>query len=106
MVEVNVDRLRDLAGQIRSAVRELEEIGRLGKETFLRDRRVVNSAKYLLIVAAEAVLDICNHLVARKGGRSPRDYADCVEILGESPRPPLLEGCYLTSIARYLKAEL
>lgn len=83
MAEVNVDRLRDLAGQIRSAVRELEEIGRSGREAFLGDRRLINSAKYLLIVAAEAVLDICNHLVARKGGRSPQDYADCIEILGE-----------------------
>lgn len=83
MAELNLDRLRELAGQLRNAVRELREVGGLGNESFLQDRRLVNSAKYLLIVAAEAALDICNHLAARKGGRSPRDYADCIEILGE-----------------------
>lgn len=83
VAEVNLDRLRELAGQLRNAVRELREIGGLGRDSFLRDRRLVNSAKYLLIVAAEAALDICNHLAARRGGRSPRDYADCIEILGE-----------------------
>lgn len=83
MAELNLDRLRELAGQLRSAVRELREVGGLSKESFFQDRRLINSAKYLLIVAAEAALDICNHLAARKGGRSPRDYADCIEILGE-----------------------
>lgn len=34
-------------------------------------------------MAAEAALDICNHLAARKGGRSPADYADCITILAE-----------------------
>lgn len=81
--ELNLDRLRDLAGQLRNALRELREIAALGQESFLRDSRLVNSAKYLLIVAAEAALDICNHLAARKGGRSPQDYADCIAILGE-----------------------
>ena len=52
-------------------------------ESFVQDRRSVNSAKYLLIVATEAALDICNHLVSRRGQRSPADYADCISILGE-----------------------
>jgi uncharacterized protein YutE (UPF0331/DUF86 family) len=81
--EVNLDRLRELAGHLRNAVRELREIGQTPKEIFLKDSRLVNSAKYLLIVAAEAALDICNHLAARKGGRSPTDYADCIAILAE-----------------------
>ena len=49
----------------------------------LADSRAKNSAKYLLIVAAEAALDICNHLAARRGGRSPEDYADCMTVLAE-----------------------
>jgi uncharacterized protein YutE (UPF0331/DUF86 family) len=81
--EVNLDRLRELAGHLRNATRELREVGQIPKEAFLKDSRLVNSAKYLLIVAAEAALDICNHLVARKGGRSPADYADCITVLAE-----------------------
>jgi len=81
--EVNLDRLRELAGHLRDAVRQLREVGRLSRESFLADHRAVNSAKYLLIVAAEAALDICNHLAARLGARSPEDYADCMAILAE-----------------------
>lgn len=83
MGDVNVDRLRDLAGHLRNACRQLRDIGNQGVEAFLSDARAANSAKYLLIVATEAALDICNHLAARKGGRSPEDYADCMKILGE-----------------------
>ena len=83
MSEVNLDRLRELAGHLRDAVRQLRELGRMPSETFLADSRALNSAKYLLIVAAEAALDICNHLAARRGGRSPEDYADCMTVLTE-----------------------
>jgi uncharacterized protein YutE (UPF0331/DUF86 family) len=81
--DVNMERLRTLAGQLRSAVRELEEYRALDPGEFAADRKTVNSAKYLLIVATEAALDICNHLAARRGGRSPADYADCFVILAE-----------------------
>lgn len=81
--EVNVDRLRELSGHLRNACRQLHDLGGQGEEAFLGDAKTINSAKYLLIVATEAALDICNHLAAKKGGRSPEDYADCMTILGE-----------------------
>ena len=83
MAEPNLDRLRMLAGELRSAVSELGEFTVMPVESFVSDRRAVNSAKYLLIVATVAALDICNHLVSRRGQRSPTDYADCVGILEE-----------------------
>jgi uncharacterized protein YutE (UPF0331/DUF86 family) len=78
-----MDRLRELAGHLRNAVRQLRELSGIPCEQFLADSRALNSAKYLLIVAAESSLDICNHLAARRGARSPDDYADCVSILAE-----------------------
>jgi uncharacterized protein YutE (UPF0331/DUF86 family) len=81
--EVNLDRLRELAGHLRDSVRQLRELGEATREMFVADARSVNSAKYLLIVATEAALDICNHLAARRGGRSPEDYADCMAIMAE-----------------------
>lgn len=83
MAEPNLDRLRTLAGALRGALSELSEFATMSVEHFVQDRRAVNGAKYLLIVATEAALDICNHLVSRRGGRSPADYADCIGILGE-----------------------
>ncbi len=64
MADIDLDRLRSLAGHLRNSVRQLREIGAALGETFLADPRAINSAKYLLIVAAEAALDICNHLAA------------------------------------------
>ncbi|RLE07299.1 MAG: DUF86 domain-containing protein, partial [Candidatus Aminicenantes bacterium] len=38
---------------------------------------------YNLIIIIEGAIDICNHIVARAGGRAPTDYGDCFAILGE-----------------------
>jgi uncharacterized protein YutE (UPF0331/DUF86 family) len=81
--DVNLDRLRELAGHLRDAVRQLHELGAAPREQFVADPRTTNAAKYLFIVAAEAALDICNHLAARRGARSPQDYADCMAIMAE-----------------------
>ncbi len=83
MREVNLDRVRELAGHVRDAVRQLRDLGGMPPDAFLADARTINAAKYLLVVATEAALDICNHLAARRGGRSPEDYADCFAVLYE-----------------------
>lgn len=85
MSEVNLDRLREL---------------------FLADSRTVNSAKYLLIVATEAALDICNHTAARRRGRSPRDYADCLAVLGEIGAVGEVLGARLARMARFQNGNL
>ncbi|MEZ4712185.1 MAG: DUF86 domain-containing protein [Caldilineaceae bacterium] len=81
MSAVNVDRIRELLGNIADAQRQLAELGAESLADFLADFRNVASAKYLLIVANEAAIDICNHIVARQGGRAPDAYAECFEIL-------------------------
>lgn len=83
MSDVNLDRLRDLAGHLRDALRQLRDIAQVSREAFLLDSRSINSAKYLLIVATETALEICNHIAARKSGRSPEDYPDCMTVLAE-----------------------
>jgi len=99
--EVNLDRLRELAGYLRDAVRQLRELGQPPRELFVADPRVTNSAKYLLIVAAEAALDICNHLAARRGARSPQDYADCMAIMTEIGVIDLDLGTRLMRMSRF-----
>jgi uncharacterized protein YutE (UPF0331/DUF86 family) len=76
-------RIRDLLGHVVDAQRRLRELGALPEAVFLDDFRNTSSAKYLLIVATEAAIDLCNHIVARQGGRAPQDYADCFAILAE-----------------------
>lgn len=74
-------RIRELLGTMADAERRLRELAAEPEEAFLADYRNTESAKYLLIVATESAIDICNHLVARQGGRAPEDYADCFSVL-------------------------
>ncbi len=83
MKDVDPIRVRDLLGNIADAQRRVRELGQLSETEFLSDYRNTESAKYLLIVATEAAIDLCNHIVARRGGRAPQDYADCFAILAE-----------------------
>jgi len=83
MGELDGERIRQLIGMINDSLHRLNELGNLCEKDFLSDFRNTESAKYLLIKATEAAIDICNHIVAKKGGRAPKDYADCFAILKE-----------------------
>lgn len=83
MGKINIDRIRELASEIRKALAELGEIAVLSEDAFLNDSRCINSVKYLLIVVTEGAIDICNHIAAKKGGRCPEDYGDCFMVLEE-----------------------
>jgi uncharacterized protein YutE (UPF0331/DUF86 family) len=83
MRDVDLNRIRDLLGNMADAQRRLRELGQLSEAEFLGDYRNTESAKYLLIVATESAIDSCNHIVACQGGRAPQDYADCFAILAE-----------------------
>lgn len=83
MPEFNIDRIRQIIGEINSSLHKLDGYSRLAKEEFLSNVDKIDSAKYNLIIAIEGAIDICNHIVARAGGRAPHDHADCFAILGE-----------------------
>lgn len=81
MRQVNVARVRDLLGNISEALHALRQLASLSEAEFLGDFRNTESAKYLLIKATEAAIDVCTHIVARAEGRAPQDYADCFTVL-------------------------
>ena len=81
--DVDPIRVRDLLGHINESTRRLRELSRDSRTDFLADFRNTESAKYLFIAAAEAAIDICNHIVARAGGRAPSTYADCFVTLAD-----------------------
>ncbi len=83
MRDIDPLRIRELMSNIADAQRRLRELGQLPEAEFLGDYRNTESAKYLLIVATEAAIDTCNHIVARQGGRAPQDYADCFVVLAD-----------------------
>lgn len=83
MPEYNVDRIRQIMGEINTALRKLSRHAEIAEDEFLSNSEKVDSAKYNLIIAIEGAMDICNSIVARAGGRAPQDHADCFAVLGE-----------------------
>jgi len=81
--EYNVDRIRQIMGEINAALRKLDGYAGIPEEEFLSNPEKLDGAKYNLIVAIEGAMDICNSIVARAGGRAPQDHADCFQVLGE-----------------------
>jgi uncharacterized protein YutE (UPF0331/DUF86 family) len=81
--EYNVDRIRQIMGEINAALHKLAAYTEISESEFLSHPEKVDSAKYNLIVAIEGAMDICNSIVARAGGRAPKDHADCFTVLGE-----------------------
>ena len=65
------------------SLRRLEELGILDKSLFLADPHKIGSAKYHLIVAIEGIVDLCNHVIAKNGFRTPEDYSDTIRVMEE-----------------------
>lgn len=82
-ISINTHKLRQKAADVRQALLRLAPVKGLTLEEFLADEQRVAASKYYLIMATEAAIDICNHLVARLTGRAPNSYADCFNILLE-----------------------
>ena len=83
MPRFNPDKIGKLVSEIRKAVSRMKSLGELDKDTFLNDPDKLGSAKYNFIVAIEAAIDICNHVISQNGYRVPEDYADTFQVLAE-----------------------
>lgn len=101
MPEINADRIRDLLGEMRNAVSQVRS--HMDQETslLLSDPVQLGSLKYHLIIAIQAMIDICNHIVTRRGARAPQDYADCFAELGRLAGWKSEDVRRLMSIARF-----
>jgi uncharacterized protein YutE (UPF0331/DUF86 family) len=79
----NPDKIATLVSELRRAVDRLESLRDIGSGVFLSDPDKTGSAKYNFIVAIEAAIDICNHIISQNGFRAPEDYADTFQVLSE-----------------------
>ncbi len=78
---IDLARVRQKAAYIRGALEVLRSLSGRPEQAFVSDDLVVSAAKYKLIVATEAALDLCNHLCAKQLRQSPDSYAHCMELL-------------------------
>ena len=61
----------------------LRQLAKTPQDELARDFVRLGSAKYYLLVAIEAAIDLAQHLIAVRGWRAPRNYADAFVVLGE-----------------------
>ncbi len=80
---VEKDLIREKIKYIEQNLRKLQNLADLSGETFRKKFYYVESAKHLLQVSIEAMLDISQHIIARQRYRAPKNYADVFVILVE-----------------------
>ena len=69
--------------QLDEFLKILAKISKTPKETFLKDKILIGSAKYYLQVSIECCLDVANHIIASEKLRAPRDYSDSFLVIQE-----------------------
>jgi uncharacterized protein YutE (UPF0331/DUF86 family) len=81
---VDRDKIEGLIRHLRQYLVYLHQTASLTPTTYLTDPHAIGSARYYLVVAIEACLDIAGHVIASEGLRAPRDYKDTFRVLNEA----------------------
>ncbi|MGE5554331.1 MAG: type VII toxin-antitoxin system HepT family RNase toxin [Betaproteobacteria bacterium] len=59
----------------------LTKLQKASRDEFLGDFRCIDAAKHNLQVAIEAMIDVANHLIARRGLALPKSHAEAFGII-------------------------
>ena len=81
---VNNDRIRDKLQSIKANLRELEQIALTPQSEFVANIILFHATTRMLQISIEAMLDIAQHIVARKHLGTPKTYGDAVKLLGDA----------------------
>ncbi|KHO36225.1 hypothetical protein OR62_11360 [Clostridium tetani] len=84
MVEFDREKVEQKLLFMEENLNKLKKLRELEKDIFIDDFRNVDSAKYLLQVSIEAMLDIASHLIARNRWGKPESNKDSFKILADN----------------------
>lgn len=84
MPQFDQEKMVKLVSELRKSVVRLESIANHSLKEFQNDPDKIGSSKYHFIVAIEACIDMCNHIISRNGFRVPEDYADTFRVMREA----------------------
>lgn len=79
---LRIEALRERLAKLEEVVERLREVARVGRDEFLRDYEPRWLAERGLEIAAQAILDIGNHILAGEFGESATEYEGIVRGLG------------------------
>ncbi|HEX3044794.1 MAG TPA: HepT-like ribonuclease domain-containing protein, partial [Bacillota bacterium] len=78
---VDKPKIESKLNSMKLCLSRLNELKKLSKEVFLESFTYFDSAKYNLITAIEAMIDICNHIISRENYEIPATSSDSIKIL-------------------------
>ena len=82
-MELDLDVIRGRIQFIEDSLKLLESLAAYPFDEFVSDFRNVETAKHLLQVTIESMLDICTHIVARLRLGVPNDDRETLALLGD-----------------------
>ncbi len=85
---IDKDRITSKLLLMESNLTKLEQLSSYEEEAFLHDFRNVESAKHLLQVTIECMIDICEHIAAKKRFGVPDSSADALRFVYRSGQVP------------------
>ena len=97
----NADVVQKVLAEYLEALVRLRELSLISLDQFKDDPHKVASAKYHFIIAVEAAIDLCNHLIAKNTFRVPEDYSDTFRVMGENKILPDDFISTLVNMARF-----
>jgi len=66
VLRFNQDKIRKITSEILASLERLNDLRKLSLDDFTSDLHKVGSAKYNFIAAIEGIIDLCNHIIAKK----------------------------------------
>ena len=78
---VDKSKIESMLSSMKLSISRLEKLKSLPKDIFLDSFTNFDSAKYNLITAVEAMIDICNHIISRENYELPATSSESIEIL-------------------------
>jgi len=81
--DLNLQRINEKMSFVLSNLEKLMILRDIPEDEFYSDFRNIESAKHLLQVSIEAMIDIANHIIARKKLDRPESYGQSFLILNE-----------------------
>ncbi len=82
MSELDADLIARRLIEIKKLLAEINSIAGLDRVTFLSDPCIKDATKYRLLIAIEAAISVCSHIISRIIKEVPKSYSDCFALLG------------------------
>jgi len=100
-MKINRQLVNDRMREIRDSVTKIRRYVELPDAEFWSDERNLHTVLHLLLIALEAMGQLCTHILARAASKAPASFAECMEGLRELGLMDDALAGQLTRMARF-----